>query len=848
MFILLLSLVAAQNGINNRPNTKTDAIAVQPFNPLQYANLIQPARCPEYPDRSDCTYPSTLRNASLGTPWTCEAGSFCLSPNSSVLCTGGFYCPANAAQAIFCPRGYFCDPSAKFLTLCPKNKFCPIGSTVPQGCHYLAYCPEGSYQASKLAVVALFAGASLFMYFVFAIKKRGDIVRDEKHKRELENLLDPTFLEEKPQLARLDRTFDIEFENLGLKLESGIEIMKNVSGTLRAGRTCAIMGPSGSGKTTFVTLLTGKVRRTSGTVKVNGHVEELSKYRKLIGYVPQEDVMLRELTVRDILMHSARMRLPRDWPYKKVKAKVLEIISFLGLSHVAQSVIGNEEERGISGGQRKRVNIGMELVAEPSVLFLDEPTSGLDSSTSLELCANLRNIAQQQGLLVAAVVHSPSPETFREFDDLLLLGKGGRIIYMGPRVEAPKYFDKIGFPLPDHASPSDYYMEIVSGKIPSLYDPSFAPAKLMEYWEHHINGTPLFQNRKRMMVRQATVARKDYHSSSNLKRAVTVANYKPKKQSTLSHIISGFAGSTSDILNYWIDVARETGDSISSIFISDDIRITATFTSQLWFLMKRAFSQLYRNSEQILINMVLNFASGVFISVAVQKFDYLGASPNELCLMAPWNNRASCFTAFDNIKQAGMFICLGAFFAGISVGTNTFGREKVVFWRDSASGMSAIPYYIAKVTMDIPRIVLGSSMYSMACILVFPYRQNFWNIFLLVVMLYMNAFAIGYWISIVFNQSSAALVGTGMSLLFSVGLSGVVPDLDEVFGSPANSNIPGVILEVKDGYPKQLQYIWSLSAPRWAIEAFWLKEVDFRPFMEKNLTPTNHYVRSNCNL
>ena len=124
----------------------------------------------------------------------------------------------------------------------------------------------------------------------------------------------------------------------------------------------------------FVTLLTGKMRRSTGAVYVNNTKEELSKYKKLIGYVPQEvnyvrpslsgltglnhclkqDVMLRELTVRDILMHSARMRLPVDWDPERVNRKVMEIIHFLGMSHVMDNIIGDEEERGISGGQRKR--------------------------------------------------------------------------------------------------------------------------------------------------------------------------------------------------------------------------------------------------------------------------------------------------------------------------------------------------------------------------------------------------------------------------------------------------------------------------------------------------------------
>ena len=98
----------------------------------------------------------------------------------------------------------------------------------------------------------------------------------------------------------------------------------------------------------------------------------------------------------------------------------------LGLVQIQDSIIGDEEQRGISGGQRKRVNVGLELVAEPSILFLDEPTSGLDSASALELCNTLRHIARQRKMVVAAVIHQPSPSAFAQFDDLLLLGKGGK--------------------------------------------------------------------------------------------------------------------------------------------------------------------------------------------------------------------------------------------------------------------------------------------------------------------------------------------------------------------------------------------------------------------------------------
>ncbi|KAF9363459.1 hypothetical protein BGX34_004109 [Mortierella sp. NVP85] len=153
--------------------------------------------------------------------------------------------------------------------------------------------------------------------------------------------------------------------------------------------------------------------------------------------------MLSDLTVREILMHSARMRQPIHMSLNEKRLKELEVIKFLGIGHIMDNPIGDVETRGISGGERKRVNIGMELFASPSIPFLDEPTSGLDSATSLES------------------------------DDLLLLGAGGRVVYSGPKDEAAHYFESIGYPVPGDENPADFFIPIAAGrvdKLPTLHD------------------------------------------------------------------------------------------------------------------------------------------------------------------------------------------------------------------------------------------------------------------------------------------------------------------------------------------------------------------------------------------
>jgi len=244
----------------------------------------------------------------------------------------------------------------------------------------------------------------------------------------------------------IDVVKQIDFEDLGLTLTNGTTVVEGISGTFRRNRACAIMGPSGSGKTTLMNLVCGKVQPTQGTVRVNGlKVHSLTPWQTQIGFVPQDDVMHRELTVRQNIAFAAHLRLPREWTSDEREAHIDNILETLELWHVQDMRIGDVTHRGISGGQRKRVNIGIELAAFPTILFLDEPTSGLDSTVATELCKNLKSLAHEFNLMVVAVVHSPTPAAFVNFDDLLLLQKGGRTAYFGERCDADQYFLNLGY-------------------------------------------------------------------------------------------------------------------------------------------------------------------------------------------------------------------------------------------------------------------------------------------------------------------------------------------------------------------------------------------------------------------
>ena len=234
----------------------------------------------------------------------------------------------------------------------------------------------------------------------------------------------------------------IDFSRLSLYIPAPVNrtILSSVSGSIRAGRVTAVMGPSGAGKTTFLSVLLGrKAVRTGGQLRINGAPGELETFGAVVGFVPQEDVMLEELTVRENILHSARIRLPRaEWDAKRVYRLVDAVVEVLGLQTCVDTLT-----RSISGGQRKRTNIGMELATAPAAIFLDEPTSGLDSTAALQVCNTLRTIADL-GITVVAVIHQPRAEIFQSFDDLLLLAPGGKTVYAGPQSQAQAYFTALG--------------------------------------------------------------------------------------------------------------------------------------------------------------------------------------------------------------------------------------------------------------------------------------------------------------------------------------------------------------------------------------------------------------------
>ena len=245
------------------------------------------------------------------------------------------------------------------------------------------------------------------------------------------------------------------------------EIIRGVSGAVLAGQMLAILGGSGAGKSTLLDILakrksTGKI---TGTIFLNGtNVNDIDiLVKRISGYVTQEDIFLKTMTVRENLRYFAEMSLgglSREERHAEVESVMVE----LNISHVADSKIGGvTDSRGLSGGEKKRVSIAESLLRRPKILFLDEPTSGLDAYNSQSVMEVLNKLAKERRMTIIASIHQPRSTIFALFQKLMILQKG-ETAFFGDASVAQAYFEGQGFPLPMGFNPPDFFIDVVLGK------------------------------------------------------------------------------------------------------------------------------------------------------------------------------------------------------------------------------------------------------------------------------------------------------------------------------------------------------------------------------------------------
>mmetsp|Transcript_19242 Transcript_19242/g.58081 ORF Transcript_19242/g.58081 Transcript_19242/m.58081 type:complete len:689 (-) Transcript_19242:421-2487(-) len=260
-----------------------------------------------------------------------------------------------------------------------------------------------------------------------------------------------------------DLTCTLAVKDKAKKTTSHKTILSLSGAAARPGRLLAIIGPSGSGKTTLLTALAGQMAGSgalslSGEVTLNGTPQAVADVRQ--GFVAQEDIFYSQLTVRETLLMAAHLRLPKSMPDSEKEAYVEELLAKLGLGKAADTIVGDAKVRGISGGEKKRLSIGCELIASPNLVFADEPTSGLDSFQAQRVMQTLKDLAGE-GKTVVASIHQPRSSIFEMFDDLLLLSEGQEV-YCGPAADAATYFERLGHKCPPNYNPAEFFADLIS--------------------------------------------------------------------------------------------------------------------------------------------------------------------------------------------------------------------------------------------------------------------------------------------------------------------------------------------------------------------------------------------------
>eukprot|EP01080_Neovahlkampfia_damariscottae_P000220 gene220-4466_t len=733
----------------------------------RFSNNGTDLKCPEntFCPRSDIIQPnicysniSSFRYCPEGSIKNnlCPAGYFCLNQTTKKNCSISEYCPEGTFVPKPCPAGHYC-PTPKQSIICPQGYFCALGSHKPTPCvPFISICPEGSIDEGNFFIFALTVIGVMGLIALYYLAQLLDVSCKAVN----------ICLRRKDKKEQIDDKFriDIGFNNLSVQLRNGKKILQNVCGEFKNGRLTAIMGLSGSGKTTFLTTLSGRqyAGRVSGDVLFNGKAVSLSKYDKLFGFVPQEDIMLRMMTVYETLYFAARTKLSWRKSNAEITKIVDDVLEKLDLMDVKDSIIGDEETRGISGGQRKRVNIGIELVSDPTVLFLDEPTSGLDSAAANDVCKNLKKIAET-GIPVVTVIHQPRYEIFSMIDDILLLGKGGRVVFLGPRDEALHYFENLGFHCPEKVNPADFLMDVTNGTIPRNGFTEFQPTDLFDLWDKN----PLTFNEEDDFIHIETEA-----LLRGRRKTEPLTSFNMKSLNN--------------------EVSKKNPSTIV----------------QFWQVFKRAIIQQMREPIALILEFILLYLPGCTLGFVFSGKEYIGPLPEHIIALCPPELKNLCGAPLDDtILYVSVLLTCSISLVGSMTSLKTFGNEKVVFIRESIGGLYTLPYFLAKNFSNVLNILLGPLLYMSLFYTLASPRAEFWEIYVCLLLLYFNAFAFGYLVSIVFDQNVARLASVILILFFQMFSGGgpTLPDFEEM--SPP------------------MKYLPNVSFLRWGMESLYCFEI-----------------------
>ena len=672
---------------------------------------------------------------------------------SMLPCTPGMLCEKNLVP-ILCPSGYYC-PKTDEKILCPPGYFCPEGSIDAIKCRDIAAgsCPEGSWRETvwvpffiALIIVSIVIIHSFELYKLLQLFPKKTIESQESQPSSSSS--NNKTMSQNATITEV-QGLAVKFENLRLVSGSNVRLT-NVTSEIRPGRFTAIIGGSGAGKTSLMNVLLGREDQTSGTVKFSVASRELSvsEMRNVVGFVPQTDVMIRDLTVQQLLEHSARTRLPPSLGEAAITAKVESVLTRLGLEKFRHSVVGNTgDSHALSPGDRKLVNVGMELVADPLALFLDEPTTGLDASSAMNVAEITRSLAVT-GLIVVAVVHQPRGEIFNLIDELIVLVPGGRVAYHGPGAAALRYFGSLGYNCLPGMNRTDFILDLVSG---------FVKKEIQDVPIVTSDTTTLDTTTSSLSTKESS---EDFAQLWVTKEAMFISSLSENERLSLKETHAAFSSA----------LTPTTKASLSG---------RPGILRQILLVFKRALYQ--RIGSSLLTDIISHLIGGIVLGICTSGGPmYIPPIPLQYKQSCPPGGEVRCTSWLRMmVEPATFYFTMVLGMLSVPPACRSFGFEKEVFAREAFSGISPFAYYIGKVLADIPYLAILSYVFLSPVILIAPWRGPVEKLFVIAFVLDVFIFSLGYAFSLFISDPDAAtLSGVIVAILMNL-FGGFVPRLGD---------------------------------------------------------------------
>ncbi|XP_052803744.1 ATP-binding cassette sub-family G member 1-like isoform X2 [Mya arenaria] len=493
------------------------------------------------------------------------------------------------------------------------------------------------------------------------------------------------------------RHFDIEFRDLKYSVKDGHhkgrkEILKGICGNFKCGELTAIMGPSGAGKSSLMNILAGyRTSDIEGEILVRKKERDLRAFRKYSCYIMQDDHLLPHLSVEEAMMCSANLKLEEKMPMSEKEDKVDDILDTLGLMDHKKTRTSN-----LSGGQRKRLSIALEMVNNPPIMFFDEPTSGLDSSSCFQCITLLKNLAAG-GRTIICTIHQPSAKLFMMFDHLYMLASG-ECVYKGSIKQLLPYFKSIGLECPPYNNPADYVMEVAAGETGedkvTLLVQNVRSGNMDKYMASH---TPAMSNRTSKSSMSSIAEAPELVSGDNTENdSLLAANGDPG-----DHYLA-IDEKHSDITPNSSRASTPCSDMVAKQMYGDhdhDNFNTSGFT-QFKILFIRTFMSIMRDATLTRLRLIAHVTVGILIGLL-----YLGIG-NEATKVF---NNAGCL----------FFTILFLMFSALMPTVLTFPMEMTVCVREHLNYWYSLKaYYLAKTMADMPfqiifPLIYGSIVYFM---------------------------------------------------------------------------------------------------------------------------------------